>query len=127
MRWFLSFLFVAVASGSAFGETLTPISALTGKPAAYEGHLVSISGTVSRVVERRSPERYRGHDDPYDVLVVCDRGACLNADIGFGDAPIGKGMVVALHGRFAALSRVGPYVDRNELRVDRLEGHRPRR
>lgn len=127
MRWFLSFLFVAVTSGSASAETLTPISALTGNPAAFDGRFVSISGTVSEVVERRSPVRYRGHDDPYDVLVVCDRGACLRADIGFGDAPIGKGMLVDLHGRFAASSRVGPYVDRNELRVDRLEGHRARR
>ena len=127
MRWFLSFLFVAVSAGSASAETRTPILALTGNPAAYNGHLVSISGTVSEVVERRSAVRYRGHDDPYDVLVVCDRGACLNADIGFGDAPISKGMLVDLHGRFAASSRVGPYVDRNELRVDRLEGHRARR
>jgi len=93
----------------------------------YDGHFVSIRGTVAEVLERRSLIRYRDHDDPYDVLIVCERGACLRADIGFGDAPIGKGMLVYLHGRFAASSRVGPYVDRDELRVDRLEGHRPRR
>ncbi len=125
MRWRVTILLVASLSTAAYAEPLTPISELVRMPAAFEGHFVSISGTVSSLVERKSAVRYRGHENPYDVLVVCDRQACIDADLGLGGMPIKRGMLVDLHGRFARLAHVGPYVDRNELRVDRLTGHLP--
>jgi hypothetical protein len=115
----LLIILLALFAGTASAETwaLTPISDLVQNPERFDGRLVAIRGTVNAFMEIKSPQRLQDHQDPYDVVVLCQRSACVMADLRTRGLPFHDGATLSVGGFFTASKQMGADAMHQQVRT----------
>lgn len=84
------------------------IAQITAHPAAFDGRVVTVSGTVSALRSRVSRK-----GNPYETFALCS-SSCVHV-FTFGQPAIRDGESVSVTGTFAAVKHVGPYTFHDEI------------
>lgn len=113
-----SFLVLLAVLTTALPLTVSAasIARITAHPAAYDGHVVTVSGTVSALRARTSRK-----GNAYEMFTVCN-GGCVHV-FTFGQPPIRDGEQVTVEGTFAAVKHVGRYTFHNEIDTSSRDVH----
>jgi hypothetical protein len=92
------------------------IAQITADPAAYDGHVVTVSGTVSAL---RSRVSHKGN--AYETFELCS-SSCVHV-FTFGHPPLRYGERATVAGTFSAVKHVGRYTFYNEIDTSSRDVH----
>ncbi|MGH7737575.1 MAG: hypothetical protein ACREMP_06880 [Candidatus Tyrphobacter sp.] len=107
----LVLLAYAMCGAGALAQASLSPAELLAHGSAYDGHTVTVAGTVHRIVHRVS---HRGN--AYTTFDLCFDASCIRV-FEFGNASIADGASTTVSGTFSVEKRVGSTVYRNELDV----------
>jgi hypothetical protein len=88
------------------------VDKITTSPTAFDGHHVTVSGTVRSVLAKTS---HRGND--YETFSLCEK-SCVKV-FTWGHPQIREGQRLEVKGTFKAVKSVGQYTFRNEIEADK--------